>query len=71
MLGYPKNAETDPSISASFSPLLVIQNGQLSVNKDNMYTSSGYLLRALSLPRETVSSITDWLDMSITVLTGP
>ena len=50
-------------------PLSQIQEGQLSVSSRSMCTSTGLLLRGLSLPRKSVSRLTDWLDMILTFTT--
>ena len=39
--------------------LLLIQEGQLSVCGNRMYTSTGYPLRGLSLPRKSVVRLID------------
>ena len=47
----------------SHFPLLLIQEDHLSVTGKNMCTSTE--------PAQEVKKLTDWLDMSLTVLTEP
>ena len=57
-------------ISMVILPILLIQEGQLSVTGANMCTTTGCPLRELSLPRKSVIRLTGQFDMTITVLTG-
>ena len=57
-------------ISTIILALPLIKEGQLSVTGESMCTSTGLWLRGLSLSREGVKRLTDWLDKTFTVLTG-
>ena len=55
----------------SLLPLPLFQEEQMSVTGESICTSFAKPLRRLSLPRKSVSRLTDQLDMTLTMLTGP
>ena len=59
----------DHELIAVILPLQLIQEGQFSVTGKNMCASTGKPLRGLSMPKKSVSRLTDMLDMTSIVLT--
>ena len=70
-LGHITLVEIDHEIiSMTILPLLLIQEGQLSVTGASMCTKYWLTAQGTKPPQEKVSRWTDWLDMTLTVLTG-
>ena len=51
------------------SPIQLVQEGQLSFTDESMSTNINRFF-GRSLPKKSVSRLTDWLDMTLTVLTA-